>query len=57
MTNMTDIKVGDLIQSDAHPERGTWGVSRDCGDHWEILGDRGSIVLFKPGTGWTKVST
>jgi hypothetical protein len=49
---MTNFKIGDMIQCNAHPEWGVWGVSRDCGEWWEIRGRGGDRVLFKSEPGW-----
>lgn len=46
--NINDVKIRKCqIINNLHPEWGTWGVMEDKGDWFEILGDRGSRVLFK----------
>jgi len=47
-TNMRNLPVRKCsIVCAIHPEWGTWGVMEDRGEHYVILGDRGSRVLDK----------
>lgn len=48
MADMRNLPVGacQIVCKD-HPEWGTWGVTDDHGDWYDIIGDRGGRVLFK----------